>query len=205
MGNSGVIGPGDVQWMTAARGVIHEEFHGGQFTKSGGTFEVVQLWVNLPAKLKMSPPGYQEILASQIPRVALADHAGEVRVIAGEFQGTKGPARTFTPVDLWDLRLKAGHRIELTAPEGRTAILVVQRGEIAINDSQSAAAVALVLFDRAGEGVAVEARTDVMALFLGGEPIDEPVVGYGPFVMNTPEEIQQAIADYQGGRMGRLS
>jgi quercetin 2,3-dioxygenase len=204
-GNRGKIGPGDVQWMTAAGGVVHEEFHGRQFTESGGTFEVVQLWVNLPSKLKMSPPAYQEIPARQVVVAPLDDDAGELRVIAGEFQGKKGPARTFTPVDLWDLRLKAGHRVELPAAEGRTAILVVQRGEVTINDSQSATAVDLVLFDRKGEGLVVAAKAAAMALFLSGEPIDEPVVGYGPFVMNTPEEIQQAMIDYRSGRMGSLS
>ena len=203
-GNHGTIGPGDVQWMTAASGVVHEEFHSRQFARDGGTLEMVQLWVNLPAKLKMSPPRYQGILDSQIPAVPLENEAGAVRVIAGEFRGTKGPARTFTPIHLWDLRLKAGRSAELSLPAGYTTALVVQKGAVAINGSTAAGAVELVLFDRAGESATISAKDDATVLVLCGEPIDDPVVGQGPFVMNTQQEIVQAIDDYRTGKMGHL-
>jgi redox-sensitive bicupin YhaK (pirin superfamily) len=204
-GHHGRIGPGDVQWMTAASGVVHEEKLSREFTRKGGTLEMVQLWVNLPAKLKMSKPAYQDLLDTGIPVVPLAGGAGTVRVIAGEFKGAKGPARTFTPIDLWDLRLKAGKAVELDLPEGHTAALLVLRGEVRVNGSGSAGESELAVLDRRGEGVSVEARKDATVLILSGEPIDEPVVGYGPFVMNTQEEIRQAIRDYQEGRLGEIA
>jgi redox-sensitive bicupin YhaK (pirin superfamily) len=204
-GNHGKIGPGDVQWMTAASGVVHEEFHSTDFTNTGGTFQVIQLWVNLPAKLKMSPSRYQEILNQQIPQVALDGGAGSVRVIAGNFRGTLGPAKTFTPITLWDLQLTAGHSVELATPAGHTTLLVVQSGAVTINGAEKVRGVELALFERAGAGIAIAADEDARALLLAGEPIGEPVVGQGPFVMNTPIEIQQAIADYQSGRMGGLA
>jgi len=204
-GNHGTIGVGDVQWMTAASGVVHEEFHSTAFTRNGGTLEMVQLWVNLPAADKLSPPRYQGILADQIPSVRLPGDAGSVRVIAGEFQGTKGPARTFTPVHLWDVRLNAGGRAELAVPENYTTALVVQRGAATLNGSEVVNPAEFALFDRAGDRFTVECREDTTALLLCGEPIDEPVVGQGPFVMNTREEISQAIRDYQSGKMGHLS
>jgi hypothetical protein len=204
-GNRGRIGPGDVQWMTAASGVVHEEMHGREFARKGGTIEMVQLWVNLPAKLKMSPPGYQDILERQIPVVPLPGGAGTVRVIAGEFQGAKGPARTSTPVSLWDVRLAAGHDAELSFPEGHTTALLVRRGNVDVNGSEPASDAELVLFDRRGSAVSLHARTDAALLVMSGEPIAEPVVGYGPFVMNSQAEIRQAIRDYQAGKMGALS
>ncbi len=216
-GSHGSIGAGDVQWMTAASGVVHEEFHSKRFSRDGGTLEMVQLWVNLPAKEKMSPPRYQGILDAQIPQSPLADGAGTVRVIAGEFQGVHGPAKTFTPVNAWDLQLVGGRSAEFRVPAGQTALLVVQKGSMHVNDSTAVAAVELVLFERAGnpplpplsrggsDVVKLHAETDARALLLAGEPLNEPVVGQGPFVMNTREEIQRAIRDYQAGRMGRLS
>ncbi|MGC1274735.1 MAG: pirin family protein [Planctomycetaceae bacterium] len=204
-GNRGKIGPGDVQWMTAASGVVHEEYHSPEFARSGGMFEMVQLWVNLPAAEKMSPPRYQEILDRQIPVVPLEDDAGTVRVIAGEFGGTNGPAKTVTPLHVFDVQLKAGHAVLLPAEEGYTTAIVVQRGTVLLNDSESATAGELVLFGHDGEGVRVASEEEARLLFLAGEPIDEPVVGQGPFVMNTREEIRQAIVDYQSGRMGSLS
>jgi redox-sensitive bicupin YhaK (pirin superfamily) len=200
-GNHGKIGPGDVQWMTAASGVVHEEWHEEAFTRRGGVFEVIQLWVNLPRKDKMSPPHYQEILSRQIPEVAL--DGGSVRVIAGEFRGAKGPARTFTPVSLLDVRLKANGRAELPLPDGHTAMAVVLKGKVLANGAEAAGAADLVIFDRAGEGIALEAKEDAVVLVLGGEPIDEPVAAYGPFVMNTEAEIREAIRDYQSGRLGQ--
>ena len=203
-GNHGTIGPGDVQWMTAASGVLHEEHHSERFARDGGTLEMVQLWVNLPAKVKMSPPRYQEILSAQIPVAMLADGAGAVRVIAGGFNGTQGPAKTFTPVNLWDLRLKAGHTTVFGIPEGFMAALVVQRGTVRLNDQEQLQAVDLALFSRTGDRITIAAEAEAMALLLAGEAIDEPVVAQGPFVMNTKEEIQEAIRDYQSGRLGRV-
>lgn len=201
-GNRGRIGPGDVQWMTAASGVVHEEFHGREFTKRGGTLEMVQLWVNLPARHKMSKPAYQDLLAKQIPVVEIP--GGSVRVIAGSFQGAKGPARTFTPIELWDVRLRAGGVLEASLPEGHTAALLALRGAAKAGSSTSLAASDLALFERHGGVVRIEAEQDCTLLLLSGEPIDEPVVGYGPFVMNTQAEIRQAVVDYQAGRMGSL-
>ena len=204
-GSRGKIGPGDVQWMTAAAGVVHEEFHSSEFTERGGMFEVAQLWVNLPAKEKMTRPRYQGILAREIPQVQLPDAAGTARVIAGELFGSNGPARTFTPVIVCDLRLVAGHAAELPLPDGYTTLVVVQHGAAKLNGGQTARAVALAIFDRAGDGIRVECAEDATALLLCGEPIGEPVVGQGPFVMNSREEIRQSMIDFQCGAMGRLS
>jgi len=202
-GNAGSIGPGDVQWMTAASGVLHEERHGRDFTRRGGVLEMAQLWVNLPAEAKMSPPRYQTILDRDIPVVSLPG-SGTVRVIAGHFRGTRGPARTVTPVDVWDLRLKAGSRIDLALPDGFTTIVYVAHGGVAVGGSRAAGEGDTILFSQAGEEVAIEAVKDSTLLVLSGEPIPEPIASYGPFVMNTQEEIRQAIADFQAGRMGTL-
>ena len=204
-GNHGKIGPGDVQWMTAASGVVHEEKHSREFTRRGGTLEMVQLWVNLPAEFKMSAPTYQTILDRQIPSVSLPDGAGTMRVIAGEFQGVKGPANTFTPINLWELRLKTYQRAEFMVPRGFTTALFVLRGEVALADSERAAATDLALLTREGEQVHIEARDESTLLVLNGAAIDEPVAAYGPFVMNSKTEITQAIEDYHNGRLGRLA
>lgn len=204
-GNRGKIGPGDVQWMTAAAGVVHEEFHSAEFARAGGMFEMVQLWVNLPAAEKLSPPRYQELLAAQIPDVSLPDDAGTARVIAGEFDGTRGPARTVTPLHVFDVTLNAGGSAVLPAETGHTTVAVVQRGNVRVNEAETVSGGELVLFARDGEGIRVASDDDARLLFLSGEPIDEPVVGQGPFVMNTREEIRQAMIDYQSGRMGSLS
>ena len=203
-GAGGVIGPGDVQWMTAAGGIVHEEFHSPAFTQSGGTVEMVQLWVNLPAKDKMAAPGYQNLLNGNIPSVELPDGAGRVRVIAGSFGGRSGPARTFTPMDVWDVRLAQGGVGRFTAQDGHTLALVVLRGTVLVNGSEVAREGQLVHFDRSGTAVEIEANGDATVLWLAGEPIDEPVVGYGPFVMNSEAEIHQAIADFNAGRFGRV-
>ena len=204
-GNHGRIGPGDVQWMTAASGVVHEEKHSREFTRRGGTLEMAQLWVNLPSQFKMSPPAYQTILDRHIPTVELPGDAGTVRVIAGEFGGAKGPAQTFTPINLWDLRLKAYSRAELNLPRGFTAALFVLRGEVALPDAERAGETDLVLLTREGEQLQVDAREDATLLVLNGEAIDEPVAAYGPFVMNSKTEVTQAIEDYHNGRLGRLA
>jgi len=203
-GGGGRIGPGDVQWMTAASGVIHDEFHGGAFARRGGWLEMVQLWVNLPARYKMAPPRYQSIPASRIPEVELPGGAGLARVVAGSCLGRSGPAETFTPIDVWDLRLESSPALELPVPEGHTAALVVLRGELGLEGAETARQAEVALFDRAGSGVGLRGARGARLLLLAGEPIDEPVVGYGPFVMNRPEEIRQAIADHRNGRMGHL-
>jgi redox-sensitive bicupin YhaK (pirin superfamily) len=204
-GGGGLIGPGDVQWMTAAGGIVHEEFHGTEFAAQGGLFEVIQLWVNLPAKDKMSEPGYQPITNADIPRVELAAGAGSVRVIAGRFGGTDGPAHTFTPINLWDVRLNAGKRAEFEVTEGHTTGLFVLRGRIRLGTGETVGEAQIAVLEREGRRVVVEAEEDTVLLLLNGEPIAEPVVGYGPFVMNTEKEIRQAITDYQSGRMGRIA
>ena len=204
-GAGGKIGPGDVQWMTAASGILHEEFHSHEFTKTGGTLEMVQLWVNLPAKDKMAKPGYQTLLDADIPSVDLPDGAGRVRVIAGQFGGKKGPARTFTPIDVWDVRLNSGHKTGLQVAEGRTLALIVLHGTVQVNGSQLAREGELVCFERAGSEISIEANNDATLLLLSGEPIDEPIAGYGPFVMNTEAEIHQAIADFNSGKFGRMA
>jgi len=204
-GGGGSIGPGDVQWMTAASGLVHEEFHGRDFARRGGMFEMVQLWVNLPAKDKMSPPRYQGIRNNQIPAVSLPDGQGTVRVIAGEFAGARGPAKTFTPIQVWDLRLASDQRTDLAVPDGWTTALVVLKGTLRVSGSEPVGAAEVGLFDRAGESICIDSGKGVTALLLSGEPIDEPIVGSGPFVMNSPQEIRQVMADYQNGKMGHLS
>ena len=204
-GSHGTIGPGDVQWMTAASGVVHEEFHSEAFARDGGTLEMVQLWVNLPARDKRTPPRYQGIESQQIPMVSLPGGAGSARVIAGELMGAKGPAQTFTPIQLWDLRLAAGGRTTLRVAEGDTTLLVVQQGRVLLDGDEAVGSVELARFDRAGDEIQIEAQEDAMVLVMSGTPLAEPVVGQGPFVMNTREEIHQAIADYQSGKMGSLA
>ena len=203
-GGGGRIGPGDVQWMTAASGLVHEEFHGRDFAQRGGVLEMVQLWVNLPAKDKMSPPRYQNILNSQIPTTNLPDGQGSVRVIAGEFGGLAGPARTFTPIHVWDLRLASEQPLNLPVLEGYTTLLAVLKGSVRINNSETINAAEVGLFDRAGDHICIDSA-HATVLLLCGEPIDEPIVGSGPFVMNNTEEIRQAIADYQSGKMGHMA
>ena len=201
-GNHGVIGPGDVQWMTAASGIVHEEWHEHEFARRGGTMEMAQLWVNLPARDKMAAPAYQDIRSGQIPVVELGG-GSRVRVIAGEFRGTKGPARTFTPINVWDARIAAGGHVELDFTKGYTTLFAVLRGRVAINGAESAGPAELVVLDRAGTRVKLDAAEKATVLVLNGEPIDEPVVGHGPFVMNTQDEIRQAFADFHHGRLGQ--
>ncbi|AQV98214.1 quercetin 2,3-dioxygenase [Cupriavidus necator] len=204
-GQGGVIGPGDVQWMTAGAGILHEEFHSDAFTSTGGALEMVQLWVNLPARDKMTPPGYQAILDREIPAVTLPGEAGTVRVIAGDYAGQVGPARTFTPMHVWDLRLQQGHLTELPIPNRWNAALIVLRGTVRINDAAVAGEAQMVLLDSASAGMCIEASTDAVAILLAGEPIDEPIVGYGPFVMNHQQEIAQALTDFNNGRFGQVA
>lgn len=204
-GAGGTIGPGDVQWMTAGAGILHEEFHSPEFTRRGGTIEMVQLWVNLPAADKMAEPGYQTILDRDIPVVDLPERAGRVRVIAGEYGGGQGPARSFTPMDVLDMRITQGATARMPTRDGHTLALVVLHGTVLVNGSAVAREGQLVHLDRDGSGVEIEANTDASVLWLSGEPIDEPVVGHGPFVMNSEAEIVQAIDDFNSGRFGRMA
>jgi len=203
-GAGGTIGPGDVQWMTAGAGIVHEEFHAPSFAERGGRFELVQLWVNLPARHKTAPPRYQSITSDEIPSVPVANGQGRVRIIAGTLAGARGPAETFTRVNVWDLSLAGGAHAELSVCDGDTAAVVVLTGELRINGSHVARDADLVRFDRSGTELHIDATSDTKALVLSGQPIDEPIVGYGPFVMNSSEEIRQATLDFRDGRMGRL-
>ena len=204
-GRGGVIGPGDVQWMTAGGGILHEEFHSSTFAKTGGPFRMVQLWVNLPAKDKMTAPGYQGILNAEIPTITLAEGAGSARIVAGDFDGAKGPARTFTPMNVWDVRLNRDAETTLALPDGHTGIIVVLSGHVTVNGDQLAGAAEALLLDTEGDGVTLKADADSVILVLSGEPIDEPIAGYGPFVMNTEDEIRQAITDFNSGRFGQMA
>jgi redox-sensitive bicupin YhaK (pirin superfamily) len=210
-GGGGIIGVGDVQWMTAGSGLVHDEFHSPAFSQAGGTMHMVQLWVNLPAKDKMTKPGYQAITHADIPE-AMLDGAS-VRVIAGSLTGhglqadaiAKGAAATFTPMNVWDVRIEAGKTISLSQPEGWTTLLLVQSGSVTVNGGKAAGAAQLVMLSRAGTDVSITAAQDAQLLLLAGEPINEPVFGYGPFVMNTRSEIVQAIDDFNAGKFGVIT
>ncbi|MGH8444147.1 MAG: pirin family protein [Solimonas sp.] len=204
-GAGGTIGPGDVQWMTAGAGILHEEFHSEAFARSGGTLEMVQLWVNLPARHKMTAPGYQTLLSRDIPTVPLADGAGSLRVIAGEYGGARGPAHTYSRVNVWDLSLQQGRSARLAFGAGDTVALAVLRGTLQVNDEEIVREAQLVVLDREAGELLLEANSDATVLVLSGEPLDEPVVGYGPFVMNSEAEIAEAIADFEAGRFGGIA
>ena len=203
-GRGGIIGPGDVQWMTAGAGILHEEFHSEAFTHKGGELEMVQLWVNLPAKNKMTAPGYQSITQDFIPTVELPDNAGTARIIAGQYQQTTGPAHTFSPLNVWDMRLQQARQVTLSQPEGWSTALVVLKGSIAVNGSTTASEAQLVVLSQQGDALHLEATHDASVLLLSGEPLNEPIVGYGPFVMNTRQEIAEAVRDFNTGRFGQL-
>ena len=204
-GNSGLIGPGDVQWMTAASGIVHEELHEKEWAKRGGTLQAIQLWVNLPKASKMSAPGYQTIVNDQIPVVQLDGEAGSLRVIAGSVSGAKGPAKTFTPIELYDLRLRAGHSMPLQIPNGYNVGLLILSGQASVEGTHRLSEAELAVFVSTGEPVTLIAEEDATILVMAGEAIDEPVARYGPFVMNTKAELVQAVNDYQAGEMGHLS
>lgn len=202
-GNSGIIGEGDVQWMTAGSGLLHKEYHEQEFSKTGGPFQMVQLWVNLPAKDKKAKPKYQELTNDKMGRHLLADGKSFIEVIAGEYEGTKGPAFTFTPMNVFNARLKAGAQAELNLPaQYNTGLLVVQ-GAVLMNGHE-AGADHFVLFKNDGETISLEAKEDTIILVLSGEPIDEPIAAYGPFLMNTWAEVEQAIQDVNAGKFGML-
>lgn len=210
-GGGGVIETGDVQWMTAASGLVHEERHGKEFSKSGGRFEMVQLWVNLPKKDKMTKPRYQGITNAQIPKVELKNQQGTaqgyVRVIAGQYQKAHGeraigPAKTFSPMNMWDVRLNAGADVEFKLPKGQTALVFLLSGQVTVAGTHALGDAEMAILDKENETLSIRADKDSKILFLGGEPLNEPVVGYGPFVMNTQAEILQAMQDFEAGKMG---
>ena len=204
-GGGGIIGPGDVQWMTAGDGILHEEFHAPAFGRRGGRFEVAQLWVNLARKDKSTPARYQSLLRADIPVLPLEDDAGTLRLIAGDHAGTRGAAETFSPMRVWDLRLNAGKQVDLPQPDGWTTLVVALSGTVQLNDSAILRGPQVATLSNAGTGVRLEASGDARLLLLAGEPIREPVVGYGPFVMNSEAEIRQSILDYNRGRFGQLA
>jgi quercetin 2,3-dioxygenase len=206
-GGGGIIGEGDVQWMTAGSGLVHDEFHSPAFSQKGGDMHMVQLWVNLPAKDKMTKPGYQAITKAAIPEVNM--DGASVRVIAGSHSAnglqTRGAANTFSPMNVWDVRLPAGQTVSLPQPEGWTTLLLVQSGLASVNGAQAAGAAQMVVLSRQGTEVSITAQQDSQMLLLAGEPINEPVFGYGPFVMNTREEIVQAFNDFNAGKFGQIA
>lgn len=204
-GGGGIIGTGDVQWMTAGSGVMHEEFHSERFSKEGGMFEMVQLWVNLPKAHKMTTPKYQAIKSTEIPVVQLDDNAGIARIIAGELESTSGAASTFTPINMWDVVMNVGKTHTFAVPESHNLVILVLDGTVQINGEEIARRGELVTFERGGADVRIESNNESKLLILTGEPINEPIVGYGPFVMNTEAEIVQAMRDVQSGKFGQIA
>lgn len=203
-GNSGTIYPGDVQWMTAASGILHKEYHEQEFSKTGGTFQMVQLWVNLPAKDKMSTPKYQSVQHDDIEKYKLPADAGIVEIIAGQYLGKQGPASTFTPLHVYNARLNEGGEATFSFPAHyHTGFLLVE-GQVIINNSESAVVNQFVYFSNDGEEISLKAVENSVVLILSGEPINEPIAQYGPFLMNRPEEIKQALDDYNEGKFGYL-
>lgn len=203
-GGGGIIGEGDIQWMTAASGVLHKEFHEEEWSKKGGEFQMVQLWVNLPAKDKMSTPKYQAIKNDSVPRVQLDSNGSELEVIAGEFEHVKGVASTFTPINMWNAHLKEGAEVKLNFPSNYNTVLLVIEGEIEVNGTDKAPTDHLVLMGNDGEEFSVKASLDSKVLVLSGEPINEPIAAHGPFVMNTRQELMEAFNDFNEGKFGYL-
>jgi redox-sensitive bicupin YhaK (pirin superfamily) len=203
-GNSGTLAPGDVQWMTAGAGIVHEERHSQEFTRRGGILEAAQLWVNLPRPFKNSPPAYQQLTRETIPQVELPGAAGTARIIAGELLGRRGAARTFTPVGLVELEISEGKSVTLPVTENHTGMVLPLRGQIQLEDGKPLGRLELALLERTGDQIQLAAIEDSRLLLLTGEVIDEPTVGLGPFVLNSQQEIKQAYLDYKAGRMGRV-
>jgi redox-sensitive bicupin YhaK (pirin superfamily) len=203
LGNRGVIGPGEVQWMTAGHGIIHEEYHSTNFAQTGGVLEMCQIWVNLPAKDKLTPPKYQPILKNEIPEVVLPNGAGWVKVISGNFKGTKGPASTFSPVNLWQVKLEPKVEIDLTTKDGHNTLVFCRSGSVKVAGADLMPS-QIVLLSTQGDGVRLRSGEEISDLMiLDGQPLNEPIAARGPFVMNTEAELQQAIIDYRTGKMGR--
>ena len=203
-GNSGTIYPGDVQWMTAASGILHKEYHEQSYSQTGGPFQMVQLWVNLPAAHKMSKPKYQGIKHADIPKVDLVDNGGTVEVIAGNYRNTAGAASTFSPIEVYNVRLHPGGKASFDLPENYNTGIMVIEGEVRVNGDCLVAADKFVYFKHEGTSIDLEATKESIVLLLSGEPINEPIAQYGPFLMNRPEEIKQAINDYNEGKFGYL-
>lgn len=203
-GSSGTIHAGDVQWMTAGNGILHKEYHEEAFSKKGGPFEMVQLWVNLPKKDKSTAPHYQELTAAGMGKVELPDNGGVINVIAGSFNGVAGPAETYSPVNLFDIKLNPGTLVSASLPASHNTALLVVNGSIEVN-GEMAAEHSFVLFENQGEDIHIKANQQSVVLLLSGEPLNEPIVSYGPFVMNTEEEISQAIVDFNAGKFGVLA
>ncbi|NVK08819.1 MAG: pirin family protein [Tenacibaculum sp.] len=203
-GGGGIIGEGDVQWMTAASGVLHKEFHETEWSKTGGEFQMVQLWVNLPAKDKMSPPKYQAIANAEMAKIPLADGGGEIEVIAGEYKGNKGPASTFSPVNMFNVKLKKGVKTQLIFPEKYTTAILSVEGSVKVNESNNVLEDHFALFKNDGDTFTLEALEDAVILVLSGEPLNEPIAAHGPFVMNTKQELIEAFQDFNTGKFGYL-
>jgi len=203
-GNSGIIEEGDVQWMTAASGILHKEYQEENFNRQGGLFQMVQLWINLPAKDKMSAPKYQPLLHSQMGKFELADNGGEVYVIAGSYKGIAGPASTFSPIQMYDARLKSNSLLEMDFPENYNTGILILEGIVRINESETVPTDHFVLFRNNGTSVKIEALENSIVLVLSGEPLDEPIAQYGPFLMNTQAELQRAVNDFNSGKFGYL-
>lgn len=204
-GGKGNLFAGDVQWMTAGAGILHKEFHEAEFSKKGGVLHGAQLWVNLPAKNKLTPPAYQDIRSNNIPEILLADGKGKIRIIAGELDGVKGPAKTFTRINIFDAHTKAGASFHLKTTAGDNTAMLVLKGTVMINDAQTAREGEMLVFDQAGDSIHIQTNNEVHVLLLSGEPITEPVAAYGPFVMNTQEEIMEAIQDFNAGKFGHIN
>lgn len=204
-GNSGIIGEGDVQWMTAASGVLHKEYHEENFSKQGGDFQMVQLWVNLPAQYKMTKPKYQEITNDKISKVSLQNNEGVIEVIAGEYQQVKGSAETFTPVNLLNSKLNKGGKANFSFPANYNTFIIVLEGSVMLNETNNVDYNCMAVFSNEGTDFTIEAKEDSIVLVLSGEPINEPIFAHGPFVMNTRDEIIQAFNDFQNGKFGTLN
>lgn len=203
-GGGGVIGEGGVQWMTAASGVLHKEYHAKEFSKNGGDFQMVQLWVNLPAKDKMSKPKYQALSREEISTYTLPNDQGVIEVIAGQYKDVKGPASTFTPLHLFNTKLNKGGRTDFSFPPNYNTALLVIEGEIKVNEEEVVPTDHFVLFENEGNDFVLQAKNDSIVLILSGEPIAEPIAAQGPFVMNTKEELMQAMRDFNMGKFGFL-
>lgn len=203
-GGGGIIGEGDVQWMTAASGILHKEFHEREWSKKGGEFQMVQLWVNLPAKHKMSNPRYQPIENAKMGRYLLGNNQGEIEIIAGEYMGTKGSAQTFSPMHLFNARLRKGAKANFSFPENYNTALLIIEGSVVVNGTKEAPTDNFVLMSNDGEQFTVEATDDAVVLILSGEPLNEPIAAQGPFVMNTRAELMEAYEDFHSGKFGYL-
>ncbi len=203
-GGGGIIHPGDVQWMTAAGGVLHKEFHESEWSKKGGDFHMVQLWVNLPSSSKMNEPKYQAIVNADMGKYELPNQGGEIEIIAGSYKDIAGPASTFSPINLMNAKLKQGHSTDFQFPATYNTALLVIKGSVVVNGSEEAEQDHFVLFANEGEEINIEAKEDTTVLILSGEPLNEPIAAQGPFVMNTKEELMQAFHDFHNGKFGYL-